>query len=130
MSHDKHTFDDVKCLGERQLAIRVDIGGEIFWIPKANLHEDSDVYSVGDAGTLAIQEWWLEHMEAEYGGPISDTRDPSVMGPSIRVTRDQRKLVDHVVQTVRAQCGDPELTEGRAIELVCADYLAGADSPF
>lgn len=130
MSRPKHTFDEVQCIGETGLAIRVDIGGEEFWIPKANLHDDSDVWSLGDSGQLAIQEWWLEHMEAEHGGPISDTREPSLMGPSLKLTRDQRKLVDQCVQNVRAQCGDPDMSEGRCIEFICADFLAGAPSPF
>lgn len=50
-------FDDCRCEGETERAIRV--SGSDFdegvWIPKSALHDDSDVYSEGDEGRLAVK---------------------------------------------------------------------------
>lgn len=30
------------------------------WIPKSQIHEDSEVSEVGDVGTLVVNEWFAE----------------------------------------------------------------------
>lgn len=46
----------------------------------------------------------------------------------IIVTPAQRAMIDQAVRIVRADEGDDQITEGRAIELICADFLAGDSS--
>lgn len=44
----------------------------------------------------------------------------------IALTNEQFDVVTQAIQRVREREGDPQMTDGRALELVCADYLAGA----
>ena len=50
-------FDDCVCTQATRKAILVDIPdhGET-WIPQAPVHDDSEVYQLGDEGTLIIDE--------------------------------------------------------------------------
>lgn len=45
------------------------------------------------------------------------------MGEPIRFTREQREIVDQAIAKVRAEGGD-DLTDGRCVELICADWMA------
>ena len=47
------------CIGERPKALLMDIDGEEIWIPKSQIHDNSEVYDAGehDEGTLVITEW-------------------------------------------------------------------------
>lgn len=51
------TFDDVEALKETEAALLVAIDGEEHWIPKSQIHDDSEVWAEGDTGTLAITQW-------------------------------------------------------------------------
>lgn len=51
---------DASCIAETDLAILVDIEGEEFWIPKSQVHDDSEVYQEGDEGLLVISKWIAE----------------------------------------------------------------------
>jgi oxalate decarboxylase/phosphoglucose isomerase-like protein (cupin superfamily) len=44
---------------ETEKAILVEIEGEKMWVPKSQIHDDSEVYSKehGD-GDLVVTEWW------------------------------------------------------------------------
>jgi hypothetical protein len=42
---------------ETEKALLVEIGGEELWIPKSQIHDDSEVYREGDTGKLVITEW-------------------------------------------------------------------------
>ena len=44
---------------------------------------------------------------------------------AIRVTPDMRETIDRAILAVR-KSEDCQLTEGRSLELICADWLAGA----
>lgn len=46
-------------------------------------------------------------------------------GKSVRLTEDQRKIIDLAISTLREEEGDLKLSEGRALELISSEYLAG-----
>lgn len=48
---------DVQCLGESSKAILVAVNGSEHWIPKSQLHDDSEVYAKGDTGKLVMSKW-------------------------------------------------------------------------
>ena len=46
---------------ESEKAILVEIDGEKCWVPKSQIHEDSEVYSKKSGeggGTLIVSAWW------------------------------------------------------------------------
>lgn len=48
-----------ECIHETDKAILVRLdSGEELWIPNSQVHEDSDVYGVGDAGDVIVSSWW------------------------------------------------------------------------
>ena len=48
---------DVTSIKESRLAIYVEYDGETYWIPKSQIHDDSEVYTNDQEGTLVIPEW-------------------------------------------------------------------------
>lgn len=48
------------------------------------------------------------------------------MGKSLKLTKDQREVVDQVILKIRNSENEPKLSEGRAIELALADWLSGS----
>jgi hypothetical protein len=48
------------CVEERKLAVRVVLAGVHYWLPKSILHDDSEVYKMGDSGKLIVKQWWAE----------------------------------------------------------------------
>lgn len=123
----KSEFFDVVAKGESARALLCMIENEEFWVPKSVIHDDSEVYRQGDAGTLALQEWWAEKMQPRM---VHSTRtdERSVMGTSIKLTTEQRGIADRAIVVVRKDLGGRGLrgiSEGRCMELVCADYQGG-----
>jgi hypothetical protein len=51
-------LEDVKVLKETDKALLVDLEGEPVWVPKSCVDDDSEVYRLGDEGTLLVSEWW------------------------------------------------------------------------
>ena len=56
----KVTFPDVKIIDASDLAIRVDIDGQILWIPSSLVDDDSEVWQKGDVGELIIAEFFAK----------------------------------------------------------------------
>lgn len=50
-------FDDIEVINETDKAILVNIDGEEHWIPKSQIHADSEVFEMGTSGTLIVSEW-------------------------------------------------------------------------
>lgn len=50
-------IDDVEAIGETALALLCLIDGKEVWIPQGQISDDSEVWKVGDKGTLVIPEW-------------------------------------------------------------------------
>ena len=53
----KAVFEDVKVVGNSGLAIHVEIDGVPMWIPQSQVDDDSEVWDMGDEGTLVVSEW-------------------------------------------------------------------------
>jgi hypothetical protein len=45
---------------ETDLALLCNIDDKKHWIPKSVVHEDSEVSSEGDTGTIVLQRWFAE----------------------------------------------------------------------
>lgn len=45
-------------------------------------------------------------------------------GKSIKVTKEQRELIDQAILKLRSEENDPKLSEGRCVELITAEYLS------
>ena len=69
-SSDAIYYDGCTCVGETPKAIKVDIPdlGEEQWIPKSQVHDDSEVYAKGDEGTLAVTNWFAKNLEGGGDG--------------------------------------------------------------
>jgi len=64
MSDDTVSFDVETVEAESEKAILVEIEGEKFWVPKSQIHDDSEVYSKrSGGGTLIVTRWWAEQKE-------------------------------------------------------------------
>jgi hypothetical protein len=62
MKENQFSIDDAICVGETALAICVEaqsIDG-MAWVPKSQVHDDSEVYSEDDEGTLIVTAWFAE----------------------------------------------------------------------
>jgi len=60
-------------------------------------------------------------------GPISDDSERPTMGRPISVTKEQREIFDQALQRMKQRHADdgPEISQGRCVEFLAADYLAG-----
>lgn len=60
--------------------------------------------------------------------PLEDHQrsDPHEHAHSVRLTIEQREVFNKAAFKAREDSGDHEMTDGRALELICGDYLAGA----
>ncbi len=90
-----------------------------FDLPATGLWEDYELepllgadWSPPDAGDMP----GLPGGEGD-GGPS--------MGEPLRLTSEQREVVDRAVVSVREHEGYKDITEGRCVELICGDFLAG-----
>lgn len=54
------TIEDVTATASSSKAILCDIDGEEIWIPKRQIHDDSEVYAKGHTGKLVITRWIAE----------------------------------------------------------------------
>ena len=67
-------------------------------------------------------------LEAEWKPPEKKDLDAAgndEKGDPIFVTKGQRETIGRAIATVRQQADQPDMSEGRALELLCADWLAG-----
>ncbi len=51
------TIQDVDAVKETEKAILIYHDGMEAWIPKSQIHEDSEVYAEGHSGDLVIPKW-------------------------------------------------------------------------
>ena len=54
------TVGDAVAVGETDKALKVDLEGEIIWVPKSQIHDDSEVYEPGTDGTLIVTRWFAD----------------------------------------------------------------------
>lgn len=54
-------LEDVEVLQESDKALRVRVEGEVVWIPKSQIHDDSEVYSLKSSpGAMKVTRWIAE----------------------------------------------------------------------
>ena len=53
-------FDDIFCRRDTPIAILVRVEGQEVWIPKSQIHADSEVFAAGTDGKLIISQWIAE----------------------------------------------------------------------
>ncbi len=87
--------------------------------------EDIDLSDM-DVGLddLGLSDSWLKSL----GSNDDDDANPKG-GRPIRVTDEQRVVINQAIEKVRLEADDGEMKEGRAVELMAADFLAGATEP-
>lgn len=54
------TIENVRAVAASSLALCVQIGDDVEWIPESQIHADSEVFEVGHFGTLVITRWIAE----------------------------------------------------------------------
>lgn len=53
-------YEGIVCNKDTDKAILVKIEGKECWIPKSQIHDDSEVYKKGTDGKLIISQWIAE----------------------------------------------------------------------
>jgi 4-hydroxy-3-methylbut-2-enyl diphosphate reductase IspH len=53
-------FEDTRCIGQTDKAIKVRLATreEPIWVPQSVVHDDSEVYKLGQTGILVLPEWF------------------------------------------------------------------------
>ena len=51
-------FENVEALRDTKKALLCKIDGQELWVPKSQIHDDSEVWEVGHEGKLVVTEWW------------------------------------------------------------------------
>ena len=51
---------EVEVLRETEMAILVDHEGEEAWVPKSQVHDDSEAYKKGQSGKIVLPLWLAE----------------------------------------------------------------------
>ena len=114
-------FHGVDVLREGKAAWLCTIDGEDYWVPKSQIRDESSL----DAGYLVVTRWWADRMSPEGPSTGKTTHDDDFRSHTVRFTKAQSEIVRAAVIQVRMIANDPEMSEERALELVCADFLAG-----
>jgi len=57
------SFAGVSCIAATEMAIQCKIDGEKVWIPQSQVDDDSEVWKLGDHGTLVITQWIAKEKE-------------------------------------------------------------------
>ena len=87
-----------------------------------SLLSDFSPEELGGFGSLDLSD----PFDLDDGDGDDDDGDSDAPTPqkTVRFTQEQWDIVEQVVDTVRAE-GGSRLSEGRCLELVCADYISG-----
>ena len=103
-----------------ELSQRLQALNERFDLPDTGLWEGYELEPL-----LEMRSDLLEQDGApdKSSGGEGDSRPD--MGAPLILTMEQRGVVDRAVKAVRENEGYDDISEGRAIELVCGDFLAG-----
>jgi len=60
LSDDELWSGEVEVLKETEMAILVDHEGEEVWVPKSQVHDDSEAYKKGQEGKIVLPLWLAE----------------------------------------------------------------------
>lgn len=103
---------DVPGLGQQLQALN-----EQFDLPESGLWEDYEL--------KPLLEMDLTSPEPGKSGGSGEGDGGPDMGKPLSLTVEQREVVDRAIVVVREHEGDADISEGKAIELICGDFLAG-----
>lgn len=79
-----------------------------------------------DLDITAFADWEREPLLTAVWEPPEEKSDRDVpQNNSITLTTEQREVFDRAARTLRDDQDDSEMSDGRCVELICADYLAG-----
>jgi hypothetical protein len=126
---------DFKQLAENVRAVKDEFGGT-----ELELSDDELCFEGHELSPLLNAEWKPPAVDEadvtprQRGAsrdphPDLDEGDRADNCQPIAVTPNMRITIDLAVERVRLLSGDLSISEGRCLELVCADYLAGAPLP-
>ena len=139
------TLEAAKALGWKDIAVSIFNGTK----------EEAMAFGITDNRTAELAEWdWAGlagqlsaldgnwDLEAHGWGPeeldplFSAEFDPdefneapdfdTISTSPVTLTSEQREVFDQAVMRLREINGDHSISEGRALELICADYISGA----
>jgi hypothetical protein len=90
------------------------------WTPAASSGDVGEDFEHGNKASAGDEE------RPSSGGPSDDINPGSRAGfaAPIGLTPDQRSIFEQAAARVRGICADESISEGRCMELICADYLA------
>lgn len=91
-----------ECVIERETAILVtmadDNGSQVDrWIPKSCLHDDTEVYALGDVGKVVVHVWWAEEKNLGIVArrPSGEKRPQLILKPpSKKWLKDQKARME------------------------------------
>jgi hypothetical protein len=52
-----HEIEDVEAIKETEFGLQVLISGNTYWLPKSQIHNDSEVHKLDTRGLLIIPRW-------------------------------------------------------------------------
>ena len=60
-NNESYDLENASILRETEKAILVecDLASDL-WIPKSQIHDDSEIWEVGEYGTLLVNQWWAD----------------------------------------------------------------------
>lgn len=71
---------------------------------------------------LLQADWSPPKIQDEADG--DESGEAGTVGKPIQVTSEQREVIERAIAAIRTATDDPEMSEGRCLELICADYMA------
>ncbi|MAL82836.1 MAG: hypothetical protein CMF11_00580 [Idiomarina sp.] len=86
------------------------------------LIEVAEVFDIAELGWTDAE---VSRLVDDSETPMGHIADPMKMGHPLRLTEEQRDVVDRAIAAVKEDAENPDMAEGRAVELICADFLAG-----
>lgn len=102
-------------------------------IPDPENSRDHSLRNIAaDLDKLGWKDYELQPLfSADWSPPnvTGEVFDADDKGEPVKVTKAQRITIERAVKAMRTEVSEPDMSEGRAVELVCADYLAGAEEP-
>jgi len=94
--------------------VAIDVVGELL--------ADFTPEELGGFGALDLSDPF--DLDQDEESEPSGGDEPKSPQKTIRLTNDQWEVVEKAVDTIKIELGD-DFSEGRCIELICADYLSG-----
>jgi ParB-like nuclease domain len=89
------------------------------------LAEEFKAFQDVDWSGLGWEDWELAPiLQADWTPARIEDGDGGPGMTNIKVTAEQKAIIDQAIAKCREHGDDAEMTEGRALELICGDYLA------